>query len=80
MNKLVVRYFAVYRESTGLGEESVTSAAATPEALFAESARRYPGLERFEAARVAINDELASWDSPLSDGDTVLFFPPVAGG
>jgi molybdopterin converting factor small subunit len=29
---------------------------------------------------VAVNDEMASWDSSLSDGDEVLFFPPVAGG
>ena len=29
---------------------------------------------------VAINDEMVQWDSPFSDGDEVLFFPPVAGG
>ena len=29
---------------------------------------------------VAINDAMAEWDAPLCDGDTVLLFPPVAGG
>ncbi|MGI9201990.1 MAG: MoaD/ThiS family protein [Woeseiaceae bacterium] len=23
---------------------------------------------------------MASWDSPVEDGDSVLLFPPVAGG
>jgi len=30
--------------------------------------------------KVAVNDEMADWDTPVSDGDTVLLFPPVAGG
>ena len=80
MKQLTVRYFAVYREATGLGEEKVASTAQTPEELFAQITGQYPKLQRFPAARVAINDELTSWDATLSDGDTVLFFPPVAGG
>ena len=30
--------------------------------------------------RVAINDEFASWDEVIKDGDTIAFIPPVAGG
>ena len=30
--------------------------------------------------RVAINDEFASWDDAINDGDTIAFIPPVAGG
>jgi molybdopterin converting factor subunit 1 len=30
--------------------------------------------------RVAVNQVYASWDTALSDGDTVAFIPPVAGG
>jgi molybdopterin synthase sulfur carrier subunit len=29
---------------------------------------------------VAINDEMSDWNAALTDGDEVLFFPPVAGG
>jgi len=29
---------------------------------------------------VAVNDQMADWESPIADGDEVLFFPPVAGG
>ena len=30
--------------------------------------------------RVAINTEFGDWSAPLSDGDAVVFIPPVAGG
>ena len=78
--KFKVRYFAIFRESTGKGSETVDSNALSAADLFAEMTSRYPGLTGFEAALVAINDEMAAWDSPLNDGDEVLFFPPVAGG
>jgi molybdopterin converting factor small subunit len=29
---------------------------------------------------VAINAEFRDWQSPLKDGDSVVFIPPVAGG
>jgi molybdopterin converting factor small subunit len=33
-----------------------------------------------EFLRVAVNDEFGDWRARLSDGDTVVFLPPVAGG
>lgn len=75
-----VKYFAIFREATGVDSESISSSAATARELFAEARKNYPGLEKYEAALVAINDEMAGWDSQLNDGDEVLFFPPVAGG
>lgn len=80
MKQLTVRYFALYREVCGTAEETVTSQAATPAELFAQVAASHSGLERFAAARVAVNDTLADWEQNLNDGDVVLFFPPVAGG
>jgi len=77
---VTVRYFAAFREAAGLAEEAIETAAETPAALFAECANRHPALQRFTASLVAINDEMAGWESRLSDGDEVLFFPPVAGG
>ena len=75
-----VRYFAAFREATGIDSEAVETAAATAAALFAECARRYPELQSHATSLVAINDEMAAWEQPLADGDKVLFFPPVAGG
>jgi molybdopterin converting factor small subunit len=80
MNTLRVRWFAAYREATGVGEESVRSAARTAAELFAEMTHRHQALGAYRRALVAINDEMMDWGAALADGDEVLFFPPVAGG
>ncbi|MDG1462804.1 MAG: MoaD/ThiS family protein, partial [Gammaproteobacteria bacterium] len=38
------------------------------------------GFSSAENFKVAVNDEFSSWDASLSDGDHVVFIPPVAGG
>jgi len=78
--KIEVRYFAAFREAAGIDSESVETQTSTPAALFAECARRHPELPRLSASLVAVNDEMSDWQRPLTDGDEVLFFPPVAGG
>jgi MoaD family protein len=75
-----VRYFAVFRDATGTGDEWVDTEAPNARQLFAEMAARHPGLRHEPAALVAINEDMADWESALRDGDEVLFFPPVAGG
>jgi len=78
--KIHVRYFAAFREAAGVAAEPVETHAGTPAALFRECTQRHPALQSYSASLVAINDEMADWEQPLSDGDEVLFFPPVAGG
>ena len=80
MKTLTVRYFAAFRERAGCGEESVTIDADTAADVFSATAERHRSSEPLGHCKVAINDEMADWDSPVSDGDTVLLFPPVAGG
>ena len=78
--KTRVRYFALFREQTGCGSESVDWTGGTAAELFALMAARHPGLKTQAAALVAINDEMSTWDAALNENDEVLFFPPVAGG
>ena len=80
MKNLKVQYFALFREVAGRSEEQLTSTANDIEALFAELRQRHPGLQKFEQMKVAVNDEMADWKTVLNEGDTVLLFPPVAGG
>jgi len=81
MNKqLTVRYFAGFREHAGVGEEAVTLAAETAGDVFKLLQGRHGSHEPLGHCKVAVNDEMADWDTPVRDGDTVLLFPPVAGG
>lgn len=78
--KIKVRYFAEFREATGTETETLETSATSPAELFAECANRHQPLQKYSASLVAINDEMADWEALISDGDEVLFFPPVAGG
>ena len=77
---ITVRYFAIFRERAGRDEEAVTLEAETAGDVFEQLKDRHGSSEPLGHCKVAINDEMADWNSPINDGDTVLLFPPVAGG
>ncbi len=79
-----VLYFAWVRERIGLPRETVQTGAATVRDLVGELRARE---ERYEAAfaditalRVAVDQELADFDTPLAGVREVAFFPPMTGG
>ena len=78
--KVTVRYFAAFREAAGQETETVETNAGTTGELFEQCQGRHGALQSWDASLVAINDEMARWDSGISEGDEILFFPPVAGG
>ena len=78
--KITVRYFAVFRERAGLAQELVTIEADTARDVFNGLKHRHGSGEPIGHCKVAINDELSDWNAIVGDGDTVLLFPPVAGG
>jgi molybdopterin converting factor small subunit len=80
MKSITVRYFAMFRENAGLAEETLTLDANTATDVFIATRHRHGSSEPTGHCKVAINDVMADWDSPVSDGDIVLLFPPVAGG
>ncbi len=80
MKTVTVRYFAVFRERAGLDTESVTLDARTALDVFEHTRERHQSSEPVGHCKVAINDEMADWSQPIEDGDTILLFPPVAGG
>lgn len=77
---ITVRYFAMFREQAGRDEETVTLEAETAGDVFALLKDRHKSSEPLGHCKVAINDEMADWSTAVNDGDTVLLFPPVAGG
>jgi molybdopterin synthase sulfur carrier subunit len=78
--KLHVAYFAILREQRGLGAEELETFAADARSLYAELRRRHHFSLPAERIRVALDDEFASWETPLREGQRVAFLPPVAGG
>jgi molybdopterin converting factor small subunit len=80
MKTVTVRYFAVFREQAGLDVETLKTHAETAADVFEATRERHGSREPLGHCKVAINDVMADWDSPVEDGDTILLFPPVAGG
>lgn len=80
MKTITVRYFAMFREHAGIDEETLTIDAETAADVFNATSERHGSSEPSGHCKVAINDVMADWDSRVEDGDTVLLFPPVAGG
>jgi MoaD family protein len=77
---LHIRYYAALREAAGRAEETVRTAAATAEDLYREIARQRRITYDASNLTVALNDQVVSWNTRISDGDTVIFLPPYAGG
>ena len=79
-----VLYFAWLRERIGQPKDRVETEAATVRDLVAElSAReeRYAmAFADLSALRVALDQDLADFDSPLEGVREVAFFPPMTGG
>jgi len=80
-----LRYFASLRETLGIGDEQVE---------LPENVSDLPALTQWLQQRgeswenalanqrlhVAINQQIVSADSRITDGDEIAWFPPVTGG
>ena len=83
-NIVRVKYFASIREALGLGQEEISTAAKTLDALRAELIARggtyAEALDPGRAVRMALNQVLSEGSATLPAGAEVAFFPPVTGG
>ena len=78
-------YFASLRERLGTGGESMAFPAglvtvATLRDDLAKRGENWVALTTTRNLRVAVNQTMVGFDTPLKDGDEVAFFPPVTGG
>ena len=75
-----VCYFAVLREKRGLSTEAVSTSAGSVLDLYEELREQHTFSVDPGQLKVVVNEEFCEWSTPLKDGDTIVFVPPVAGG
>lgn len=77
-----MRLFAALREAAGEGEVKLElPEAATAEAAWQALVERHPRLaERRPRLAASVNRRYAPFETRLSEGDEVVFIPPVSGG
>lgn len=78
--KIQILYFAQLADLAGKTEESGTIDDASAAALYAELKAAYQFPHEFNQLQVAINHQLSAHETPLKDGDSIAFLPPMTGG
>lgn len=83
---ITVLYFARLREALGTASEQIALPATVHDLdglrslLVARGGAWSQELAFGRAIRAAVNQNVASGDTEVSDGDEIAFFPPVTGG
>jgi len=80
MKTVTVTYFAQLKELAGVSEESIQTDSETPAGLFEEIRAKHNIPLKRKGMMVAVNGDFADWTHPLTDGEEIVFIPPVAGG
>ena len=79
-----VLYFAWLRERIGVNREQITTSAKTVTELIEELAAIDEGhalaFADLKSLRVALDQQMARFDSSLAHTREVAFFPPMTGG
>lgn len=80
MTTVTVEYYAQLREQSGLSRETVSTTAETVAALYDELRKRHGFTLPSSLLKVAANAAFVEWSTTISEGDVIVFVPPVAGG
>lgn len=80
MPHIELRYYAQLREQARTGSERIETSAVSLAALYEQLQARHGFSLPASALKVAVNTRFCEWEQPLSEGDTVVFIPPVNGG
>ena len=81
-----VLYFGWVKSRIGIGKEElspppeVTNVASLIDWLKGRGDGYANAFEDSTALRVAVNQEIATFDAAITDGDEVAVFPPMTGG
>jgi sulfur-carrier protein len=84
--RITVLYFASLREAVGTNRESidlpvnVTTVASLIDFLVQRGPQWREALQLSRGMKCALNQDVVSIDTTLTDGSEIAFFPPVTGG
>lgn len=80
--KVRLLYFAVLRDIAGTDQQELALAdGTTARDVWQSLVAQHPNLAGYaQPPMIAINEEYATADDVLRDGDELAFIPPVAGG
>jgi len=80
MMSITVLYFASLRDAAGVEQETWNTNAHDLAGVYAEIAAHHGFNLPLSRLRVAVDDAFSPWETPLREGSTVAFIPPVSGG
>lgn len=78
--RLRLRYFASLRDAAGVEFEDIQCAGADAAQLYEAAAARHGFSLPRDRLRLVVNGDVVAWSQVLTDGDELVFLPPVSGG
>jgi molybdopterin converting factor subunit 1 len=78
--KVNILYFASLRDSSKKAQEQIETEASTIDDVFNTLNEKYSFDVNKEDLKVAINEVYVDFTTTISENDTIVFIPPVAGG
>jgi len=78
--KLTIQYYAHLREQRGENEEELDIDTTSLKDLYAQLKEKYQFTLNENQLRVSVNNKFVPWEQNISEGDRIIFIPPVSGG
>lgn len=77
---VTVLYFASLAEQASIDEEILTTSHYYLNDIYSYLLDKYDFNLTQDELAVAVNHQIANWQTKVSNGDIIAFIPPVAGG
>ncbi|MCX8184033.1 MAG: MoaD/ThiS family protein [Crenarchaeota archaeon] len=79
--RILVKYFASYREAVGKYEEELElKPGSTIREVIKEIVSKHPEVELDKEAILVLNQKIVKDNPEVKDGDVLAVFPPLGGG
>ncbi|NHW00017.1 MAG: MoaD/ThiS family protein [Thaumarchaeota archaeon] len=79
--RILVKYFASYREAVGKSEEELElTPGSTIKEVIREIVSKHPEVELDKEAILILNQNIVRDNPEVRDGDVLAVFPPLGGG